>query len=286
VVTFPPLYSFARSVLGDQGTVLCLCLEKGPHHYEVEAADIMKLRDADLFFANGLLLDDRHFANSLQLQSGNPRLRYLKLGDALPPDLLLKTRHEDDDPDEGGHEHEHGEYDPHVWLGIPQAVGMVEKIRDDLKKADPEHAQEYDANAKAYVQVLCKLHQEGKEKLKAKKDRKVVSFHESLAYFARSFGLEVVGSIEQGAGDEPTGQRLSHLVQLCQKKGVSVIAVEPQYPRTTSADKLHAELKKKGSKVEIVVVDPLETARPGELDGDWYRRKMWKNINNLFKGLP
>src|SRR4051812_22183286 len=54
VVTFPPLLSFVRGVAGDHAAIVCLCTDKGPHHYEYDVRDAILLRDADLFFANGL----------------------------------------------------------------------------------------------------------------------------------------------------------------------------------------------------------------------------------------
>ena len=47
--------------------------------------------------------------------------------------------------------------DPHVWLGIPEAILMVERIRDVLGQVDPAHKELYRANAAAYAQKLMEL---------------------------------------------------------------------------------------------------------------------------------
>src|SRR5947209_4181919 len=153
VATFPPLYCFARGVLGDHGGAHSLCDATGPHHYDPSGADGYWLRGADLFVANGLGLDK--FADRADQTSQNARLVYLKVGDRLPKDLLLEAEHEDEhDKGKAGHahEHEHGDHDPHVWLGTPQAVHIVELIRDGLKGVDKAHAEDYDQNAKKYVE--------------------------------------------------------------------------------------------------------------------------------------
>src|SRR5438105_6677854 len=65
LVTFAPLESFARTIGGDQAAVMSLCTyNTGPHDYQFTIEDAIKLRDADLFVANGLGLDD-HFADKL-----------------------------------------------------------------------------------------------------------------------------------------------------------------------------------------------------------------------------
>ena len=289
VVTIPALDSFVRNVGRERVGVICLCTTKGPHHYEYNPTDAIVLRDADLFLAIGLTLDDK-FADAMQDESQNARLRYVKLGERLPKKLLLKGEEHEEGKDDKGHEHEHGEYDPHIWLGIPQAIALVEMIRDQLSEIDREHAKEYADNAAAYVETLKKLQADGKEKLKDKKDRKIVAFHESLAYFADSFGLEIVDAIERAPGEEPLPGHLAKLVEKCKAHHVRVIAVEPQYPQGSSAEILKKDVKD----IELVVVDPLETADAADLredqkelkNKDWYEKKMRRNVEALAEKLP
>jgi ABC-type Zn uptake system ZnuABC Zn-binding protein ZnuA len=114
------------------------------------------------------------------------------------------------------------------------------------------------------------------------KDKKLLSFHESLNYFAADFGLDVVGYIEPGPGMEPSTSRYADIVKMCKNQHIRVIAVEPQYP-TRAAENVKAELKKRGAgDVSIVEIDPLETATAADLtDPDWYTKKMTENIDKL-----
>ncbi len=292
VATFPPLSCFAKGVLGDHGGAHCLCTATGPHPYDPSGEDPYWLRGADLFVANGLGLDK--FADRADQTSQNARLVYLKVGDRihrLHKDLLLAAEHEDEH-DKGkpghAHEHEHGEFDPHVWLGTPQAVRIVEIIRDELKRLDKDHAEDYDKNAGKYVQGLKNLQTDGENMLKEAKDRKIISFHDSLRYFARSYGLTVVDVIEAGPGQEATAPEMTNLVKKCVEQKVRVIAVEPQYPTTTSARVLQEELKKKNHEVKLVEIDPLETADAKELEkggAGWYEKKMRENLQRLAESL-
>jgi zinc transport system substrate-binding protein len=285
VVTFPPLYSFTRGVAGKHGAVKVLCKEEGPHHYGLNYADTALLRRADLFFANGLELEV-NFADQLQQQSNNPNLRYVKLGDRLPHDKLIAWEGEHHHEHGHDHGHSHGEYDPHVWLGNEEAVLMVGEIRDELKRADPEHEKDYDKNAEEYIGKLKELKEEWKGKF-AKKNARIVSVHESLRYFARSYGLEVVGVISLVPGDKPTPAQLRDLVEMCQKHKVRVIAIEPQYPET-AAETLKKELQAKGQEVELVKIDPLETAEWKDLEKEgskWYLNKTEANLEALEKAL-
>jgi ABC-type Zn uptake system ZnuABC Zn-binding protein ZnuA len=267
VVSFPPLDSFVKRVGGDHATVVCLAKESGVHHYEPAAYDATLLRRADFLFANGLGLDDP-FLEKVVVNSSNPKLAYVKLGEAIPENQRLKM--------------EDGEIDPHVWLGPTRAVIMVEAIRDQLKEADKGHAKDYDDNAESYTRELKKLLDHGRERFGPLKDKKLLSFHESLNYFAAAFGLDVVGYIEPGPGMEPSTSRYTDIVAMCKNQHIRVIAVEPQYPETAALN-VKAELKKRGAgDVRIVEIDPLETATAKDLTNpDWYTKTMTENIDKL-----
>ena len=113
----------------------------------------------------------------------------------------------------------------------------------------------------------------------------IVTFHESLGYFASSFGIEIAGVIQKAPGDSPNALELAKIVQMCVEKRPSLIAVEPQYPRTTSAKLLQEELKKKGIDIPLVEIDPLETCTQADLAPKWYEIKYKQNLEALAKNL-
>jgi zinc transport system substrate-binding protein len=277
---FPPLYSFAAEVAGDDAQVQSLLTSKGPHDYEPKPADARKLRRADLFLINGLGLDEV-LGERLAASASNPNLTVVEVGESVPKESLLaaglctaKHGHGDESP------HTHGAHDPHVWLGIPEAVHMIAATRDALAKADTAHADGYTKRATALTERLHKLQADGKKML-AGKDARLLTHHDALRYFARSFGAEVVDAIEM-PGHEPSAQRLADLVKVCTEKKVRLIAVEPQYPSNTGAHTILTELHRKGiPDAAFVEIDTLETADPADLTPDFYERKMRANLNNL-----
>lgn len=283
LASFPPLYCFAANVAGDEAAVQSLLITVGPHDYRPSPRDAVKLQGADLFLINGLGLDES-FANTLKNSAGSPRLRLVEVGEGV------KNLHTVGKDEHDHHGHNHGEHDPHVWLGIDQAVAMVGTIRDELARVDLEHADEYKENAAKYVKALRKLEADGQKMLEAKKSKRIVSFHESLGYFAHTFGLDVADVIEVVPGEPPSPGHLAELVELCRdkKKPVVAIAVEPQYPKSTSAQTVKDALRGKGLKVPLVEVDPLETADDSlkKLGARWYEERMRQNLRELKDKLP
>jgi ABC-type Zn uptake system ZnuABC Zn-binding protein ZnuA len=280
---FPPVYSLAASVAGDDAQVLSLLKHVGPHHYDPTSRDARTVAGADLFLTVGLGLDDA-IARKLAAGAGRPTLRHVALGELLPKESLREggcehcRRHGKSDG------HDHG-YDPHVWLGIPEAVRMLDGIADELAKLDPAHAAGYKARAAAAADRLRTLGDEGKALLAAKSEKaRMITFHDSQHYFARCFGAEVVDSIE-APGQEPSPKKLGRLVEACKQHGVRLIAVEPQYPTNSSARTLLEELRRQGIDAAFVEIDPMETAEPSELTPDYYERTTRANLKRLAAAL-
>jgi ABC-type Zn uptake system ZnuABC Zn-binding protein ZnuA len=163
---------------------------------------------------------------------------------------------------------------------------MVEAIRDELKRLDPAHADGYDGRAAAYLKKLDRLEADGKGMLAPKKERAVLSFHESLNYFAETYGLEIAGAIEVNPGQEPTRDKLNEIIELCRKHKppVRVIAVEPQFPTRTSANIIRNALRGLPDapiKAEFAEVDPLETCNEADVSPDLYEKVMGQNLKAL-----
>src|SRR5262249_54801647 len=153
----------------------------------------------------GLQLGKKDLVDRLKKNSGNKKLQIVELAKAIPPKQLLDFVHGEEDEKE--EEHDHGEHDPHVWLGIPEAICMVEKIRDALIDKDEKHADGYKERAAAYIKQLKELHEEGRQALKDKKNRKLITMHDSLRYFARAFDLQIVDSIQPRPGVEADNKK-------------------------------------------------------------------------------
>jgi ABC-type Zn uptake system ZnuABC Zn-binding protein ZnuA len=273
VVTAPALGSLARKVVGGHGTVRCLCEgpENGVEEFEPSSGDAALLRRADFLFANGLGLDDA-FTEELRVNAANPKLRYVALGDLVPEGDRLK---------EPG-----GAVDPHVWMGLTQAKAMVNGVRDRLKEHDPDNAGDYDANAEAHTKELSDILSGGREALSKvrEKDRKLVALHDPVRYLAADLGVTVAGAVETPPGEAPNEARYNEIAALCKKEHVRLLALPKPLPEKAINDGKD-ELKKRGvPDVEVVVIDPLETA-DGPTTPDWYKEKMQANIDALVKAL-
>lgn len=278
-VTFPALYSFAANVVGDTGTVKSVKSTQGAHGSEVSKAEREVVESADVLFYNGLGLD-YEFARKLNESSGNPNLKVYELAQDLPHKMLLEHDGSACTEDEGEEEHHHV-HDPHIWLGIDQAVRMVEGVRKVLSERYPQYADTFAKNADAYTAKLKAMKADGETVLAGTpvEDRKMVTAHGSMGYFAKTFGLTIVDSIQKTAGKEPTKKQMDELVEKCQKEKVRVIATEPQFSKLGGVKALAEALA--DDHPVVIELDTLETATAADLKADWYEIKMRANIAAL-----
>lgn len=283
VTSFVPLYCFAKNVAGPDAQVICVMGDTGPHHFDPGPHHAVAIRRANLFVINGLGLDNS-IARKLIRSSKNRDLLLVEAASNIPTSQLREggcTCGHDHDEEHSKQDPSHVHYDPHVWLGIPEAILMVQAIRDALISIDPEHRSGYESRAAQYTERLQRLADEGRELLQGKTDRKLLTFHDSLFYFARTFELDVVDSIEATPGQEPDSQKLKEIIRISKSKEVRVIAVEPQYSSDTSARVILRSLRNEGIDADFVIVDTLETARPDELTESYYEERMRQNLRNL-----
>jgi zinc transport system substrate-binding protein len=283
LVSFPPLHSVAASIAGPDAEVKSLLTGAGPHASpDPNRQQLLTARYADLFFYNGLGLDDEVVAK-IKKPVGNRFWQIIDLGKTLDEKKLLEGLCFHEHGHEG-HDHDHG-FDPHVWLNPQFLSKYVDEIVKKLSEKDAAHAGDYASRGKAFQGKMEQLITEGKAQLKDKKEREFVSFHDSLRYFAKAFDLTVAGAIQVDPGAEPGPAKMKEIVDLCVKRQIRIIAVEPQFPRNTSAQAIKNALSAKGIEVEFVEIDPLETAAETDLAPDWYFNKMKQNLDNLAKVL-
>jgi len=283
VVSFAPLYCFATNVAGDDAVVRNLLTSTGPHHFNPTDKDARLLQRADIMFVNGLGLEGDK-PDKMKRGSGNKNLKIIELGARVPEDKLCEgsCNHDHGDGDDH-HDHAHGT-DPHIWLSPDHAIIMVKGIRDELKTADPAHAANYDRRAEEYIAKLQKLKEDGIALLKDKKDRNLITFHDSMTYFAKSFDLKIAGVVEKNPGSEPNEKQLKKLIEIATnaEKPVRVVCTEPQYSNSNAGRELVAILKAKGVTDPVLVeLDPLETVPQDQLDAGWYEAKMRANLAAL-----
>ncbi len=179
-----------------------------PHAFEPTPGDLESLAAAQVVFANGLGLE--LFLPPF-VRGGAVGGPVVSLSHGIEP--LLSD----------------GEADPHVWFDPRLVQTWVDNAEAALSALDPEGAEAYATRAEAARQELAALDAWIRDQLAQvpPERRRLVTDHQVLAYFARRYGVEVVGTVLPSAasGGEPPPQHLVALEQAIHEQEVRVLVV-------------------------------------------------------------
>ena len=228
VVTTSSVFAdLARNVGGERVAVTSL-VPKGLdiHTYQVTPADLRAVASADLFVMNGLGLDDWLEKTIRSAGNGAP---ILKLAVDLPGVILLPG----DTPET---------QNPHLWMDVSNGIAYATRIADALKFADPAHVADIDLSAMAYAAKLADLDAWVRVQIVTipEANRRFVLFHDALPYFARAYGLTIVGVAVEAPGQDPSAGEIAALIDRIKATGVKAIFSEAQFP-TALVDQIARE---------------------------------------------
>lgn len=227
------------------------------HDYQLTTEDMKTLEKADAFVVNGAGMES-FLDKVIKMQEG------MTVIDASRGIELME---------------EDGEANPHVWLSITKDIEQVKNIRDQLKEADPAHADQYEANAAAYLAKLEVLKSEMHATLDDVPHKDIVTFHEAFPYFAEEFGLHILGVIEREPGADPTPAELETTIEQVKALPVKVLFAEPQYSPAA------AETIARETGAKLYSLDPVVTGEATPDAKDAYLDAMRKNMETLKEAL-
>ncbi|MGZ7440195.1 metal ABC transporter substrate-binding protein [Paenibacillus sp. TH7-28] len=182
--------------------------------------------------------------------------------------------------DDSGHHHDHGGLDPHVWLSPALAIQEVRNIEKGLSEAAPQYADQFKANADAYVSELEALDKEFTETLKDSKRKDFITQHAAFGYLAKQYGLTQVPIAGLSPEQEPSASQMAEIVQFAKEHNVKTIFFETLVSSKV-ADTIASEIGAKSA-----VLNPIEGLTEEELaKGLDYIGVMRQNLQALKAAL-
>lgn len=282
VTTFLPMTQFTKAVAGDRAEVMQLLpTNVGPHDYQAKPEDAQKLAKADVLVQNGLEMEE--FLEDLVKNAGNTNLKVVDSSQGVKTITTesIEGKAHNHNHDQGGtekadagHSHQHGKYNPHIWLDPKRAIRQVENIRDGLIAADPGGKEVYTANAATYIQKLRDLDAETAQLLQPYAGKTFVAFHDFAPYFAQSYNLKATFLVDVPE-DSPSPDDVKRVMGTVQGTNLKTLLTEPQGRQDAFAS-LAKDLK-----VQVSTFDPMETGGTEALQPDYYLTTMRQNVKTL-----
>lgn len=279
VASLFPHYDFAKTIGGDYVDV-SLILPPGieSHSFEPTPREIVTIMDADLFIYTNDLMEPWAAELIGNVESGQATVIDLSKGVEL---LAFDEDHTHDDEDGDGHGDE-GEYDPHYWLDLGNALIMVESIKDALIGVNPELKETFEMNADGLKMEIIALDEAFFEMMEHVSSKTILSGgHFAFGYFASRYGLDHESPYNGFSPDaEPTPQNIAALIKSVRETGAQAIfyeeLIEPRVAKIISEE----------ANVEMLLLHAAHNISKDELASNiTYVDIMKGNLERLKKGL-
>jgi|MudIll2142460700_1097286.scaffolds.fasta_scaffold01892_7 zinc transport system substrate-binding protein len=258
-VSIFPLYDLTKRVAGDRlNVMLVLPAGKSEHGYDPTPQEIARLDGAKLSIAVGLDMDG--WLESIMKSARIARV--FRIGEKLPTmPIEVEPIGEEEAPHAGSGDHEEhddehhhekqGAPDPHVWLDPQLMQTGVDLIAEQLALIDPAGKDTYAKNATAVKASLKQLDAKIAERSKAWTKRTIVTFHGSMAYFAKRYDIRIAAVVEPLAGKEPTAAYIAEVLAAIKHGNAAALFSEPQL------DKGPGEMIAKEAGIKLGELDPV-----------------------------
>ncbi|MGA8842639.1 MAG: metal ABC transporter substrate-binding protein [Nitrososphaeraceae archaeon] len=225
VTSVAPITNIVKNIGGDKIDLVGIIPEGSDSHtFELVPSDVVKMNDAGLIIIDGLNLEGGMEKVAIEANNKNPKVQLLKLGDnTITKDQWLF---------DFSFPKEKGDPNPHLWLNVAYAIKFTNLTRDKLMEMDPTNTGYYASNADKYVSLLKRLDQGIMLSVKTIPDenRKLLTYHDSWAYFAPRYGMVVIGAVQPADFGEPSPQDVAKIINQIRSEKVPAIFGSEVYP--------------------------------------------------------
>ncbi|HKY77731.1 MAG TPA: metal ABC transporter substrate-binding protein [Acidimicrobiia bacterium] len=258
VTTVAPITSIAANVAGDLAEIEGVVPEgTNSHTFEPAPSVAEVLSKADLIFINGLVLEEP----TKKLAEGN-----LKAGAAIV-EIGTVVLPESEWIYDFSFPKEEGKPNPHLWTDPTWAKKYADVIRRELSAKDVKNAGGYQKNYDAFAALIDEFDKAMRTSFATlpRERRKLLTYHDAYAYFARTYDWQVIGAIQVENFEDPTPREVAALIDQVKESKVSAIFGSEVFPSPV--------LAQIGKEANVRYVDVLRDddlpGKPGDPEHSW-----------------
>jgi len=225
VTSVAPITNIVQNIGGGKINLIGLIPEGvNSHTFELIPSDLIKINNADLIIIDGLNLEANLEKIAENAIAKNPSIQLLKLGDNIIS--------EDQWIFDFSFPKENGDPNPHLWLNVQYAMKFANLTRDKLIEMDPSNSRYYIQNSNKYNNLLKQLDYGIKKSIETIpiENRKLLTYHDSWAYFALRYGMTVIGAIQASDFGEPSAKDVAELIDQVRIERAPAIFASEVFP--------------------------------------------------------
>jgi zinc transport system substrate-binding protein len=258
-VSIPPFKYFIDAIGGNDFMVnVMVPAGANPHIYEPVPEQITNLRKSLAYISDGYLGFEMTWLD--RFYETNPHMKKLSLGQNI--DLIKPIVNTESVNVEGA--------DPHYWVSPQCALIIADEVRSLLIDLNPVKKEKYESNYTHLVKLISDIDKKARELFAGNRNKTFMTFHPTLGYLARDYGLKQIAV--ENEGKEPTPSSLKKLIDIGKAENLRVIFVQREYD-TKNARAIAAE-----TGAVLDTIDPLSENWPES------EQQIINAIYNSFKG--
>jgi len=256
--TVAPITSIASNIGGDRVKITGIVPEgTNSHTFEPKPSAAELLSGLDVLFVNGLKLEEP--TKELAQENLADGAEIVELGTKSIPER--EYAYDFSFPRSGG------KPNPHLWTDPKYALKYAAIIRDTLSERDAGNAGYFAANYdkfKMKVDAFDAAMRTSFDTIPRAK-RKLLTYHDAYAYFARNYGWDVIGAIQVSDFEDPTAKEVAALIDQVRAAKVPAIFGSEVFPSPV--------LEQIGKEAGVKYVDELRDddlpGEPGDPEHSW-----------------
>jgi len=232
-VSLYPIYFLAKEIGGEKKKFeLIIPVGSDPHHFDLTPEIVNRIQKLDYILYTDLSID---FWVS-RIKNINPEIKLVNVTQGV--NFIGKDK----------------EKDPHFWFSLKENLKIAENIYKFLEEIDSQNREHY---KERYLKLKEKIEELDKftfNELKNIKNRKFITQHNFLAYFARDYNFEIIGYLEKEEG-ELTPNEIKNLILSIKKYSIKSIFGE-KFASNKKAENFAQEYN-----LKVYYLDSLETGK-------------------------
>lgn len=266
VTTIFPQYDFARAIGADSAEYTMLIKPGGEvHTYEPTPADIIKIKECDLFICVGG--ESESWLEKIIKSTKIPENKILRIMDCVNDKIT---------------EEEHDEYDEHVWTSPVNARIITKAIEEKMCELNEKDSEIYKSNFEAYDKKLKTLDEDFRNTVKnGKRNTILVADRFPLRYLTEEYGLKYYAAFPGCSEEsEPSPAKIAFLIDKLKEEKLHVV-----FKVDFSNGKI-AETVTENTDSKILTLNSCHTVSAKDFENNiTYLDLMRKNLDNIGEAL-
>ena len=273
VTTVSPITSIVENIGGPRISLESVVPEGvNSHTFEPTPSMAKLMAGADLIIINGLFLEEPTLA--LAESDKKDDVVILALGDrSVTPD---EWQFDFTFPEAAGHPN------PHLWPDPNLGLRYAELVQARLAALDPDNAAYYAGNLEIFRGKIEKMDQAIRAAVATvpEENRKLLTYHDSWAYFAKQYGMEVIGAVQPSNFSQPSVREVAELIDQVKELGLPAVFGSEVF----SSDVLEAIASEADAQFIDDLADDDLPGKPGD-PGHTYLGLMKQNLAAMIPAL-